>query len=214
VPFVSPVSVQPAGVALLQVVPPGLAVAEYPVTAVPPSLTGAVQVAASWPSPAVSTTAVGAPGTPVQKLPDVVEVDDVQFPSLAFTTGVTWALVVRSMVSPATPVARVLTPSLTSYVSPAGAPGAADAVQVTRHVVGPTREALTLAGAYADSDPLDSGREPADAEVVNAAQTTPPEMPSAQRAPNDSTRERRRRARRRSTRRPPSAFRDAAPGVR
>lgn len=74
---------QPADVALAQVVPPGAAVAAYPVIALPPSLAGAVQVTATCPSPAVSATPVGAPGTPVQKLPEVVEVDEVQLPSRA-----------------------------------------------------------------------------------------------------------------------------------
>jgi hypothetical protein len=148
----------------------------------------------------------------VQKVPEVVEVLDVQFPRRARTTGVICAFVVRSVVRPDTPVARVLTPSLTSYVRPVGAPGVADAVQVTRQVVGPTRDALTLAGAYGDRDRLDTAREPGDVEVVKAAQTTPPEIPSAHRAPMDSFRVRRRSARR-SARRPPSAIRVAARGA-
>jgi hypothetical protein len=113
VPFVRPVIVQPV-LALPQLAEPGLAEAVYPVMAAPPFEAGATQATASWPSPAVSVAAVGAPGSPAQKLPDVVEVAEVQFASRAFTTGVSCALVVTSVVRPETPVASVLTPSDTS----------------------------------------------------------------------------------------------------
>ena len=62
VPFVSPVIVQPR-VVVVQVAPPGLAVAVYPVIGLPPVDDGALHARATWPLPEVGVRPVGAPGT-------------------------------------------------------------------------------------------------------------------------------------------------------
>jgi hypothetical protein len=64
VPFVSPVTVHDV-VAVVQVAPPGEAVAVYEVIAFPPFDAGAVHDSGTWPfCPLVAVTAVGAPGGP------------------------------------------------------------------------------------------------------------------------------------------------------
>jgi hypothetical protein len=141
------VIVQPV-VAVEHVAPPGDAVAVYDVIADPPFDAGAVHETAACAFPGVADTPVGAPGTTTpapQALPVRVAVE-VQVPERARTCGVTFALVDRSTVSPFTAVASVVVPSVTSYVSPAGGSGLADAVQVTRHVDPSTRVTATDAG--------------------------------------------------------------------
>jgi hypothetical protein len=147
VPLARPVIVQPV-VADEQVDPPGLAVAVYPVIGEPPFDAGALHVTASCAFPGVSATPVGAPGTLPQADDEVVAVADVQDPTRALTCGVIPAAVETSTVRPLTLVASVDVPSPTSYRRVDGAPGAADAVQVTRHVAASSRVALTDAGTY------------------------------------------------------------------
>ena len=48
---------------VVQVAPPGEAVAVYEVTAEPPSEAGALHVTVAWPLPAIAATAAGAAGT-------------------------------------------------------------------------------------------------------------------------------------------------------
>ena len=47
---------------MVQVAPPGEAVAVYALTAEPPLEAGALHVTMAWPLPAIAVTAVGAPG--------------------------------------------------------------------------------------------------------------------------------------------------------
>jgi hypothetical protein len=143
--LVRPVIVQLVPVDV-QVPPPGLAVAVYPVTGEPPVAAGAVHEAASWVFPGVSVTPVGAPGALPQGPEEVVAVAEVQEPTRAFTCGVIPAPVARSTVEPATLLASVVVPSPTSYRRPAGGFAVADAVQLTRQVDASRRVALTVAG--------------------------------------------------------------------
>ena len=61
--MVRPVMVQESGPTVVQVFPPGLAVAAYAVMADPPFEAAAVQPTATWVLPGVAVTVVGAPGT-------------------------------------------------------------------------------------------------------------------------------------------------------
>src|SRR5438093_1420041 len=73
----------------LPVAPPGEAVTRYPVTALPPSEAGAVQVKPTWPLPGVPMSAVGAPGRVRGTMP-VVDADSGLLPSMlvAWTVNV------------------------------------------------------------------------------------------------------------------------------
>jgi hypothetical protein len=63
VPFASPVTVAVVAVPVADAVcPPGAAVTVYPVIALPPFDTGAVQLTVACAAPAVAVTAVGGPG--------------------------------------------------------------------------------------------------------------------------------------------------------
>ena len=63
-PFTKPVTVQLVAVVVEHVKPPGVAVTTYPLTAAPPSDTGAVQETTDWPlAPFEADTDVGDPGT-------------------------------------------------------------------------------------------------------------------------------------------------------
>ena len=65
-PTVQPVPLPPA----VQVAPPGLAVAVYPVIALPPLDDGADHPRATWPLPAVAPVRIGAPGAAVAGVAD------------------------------------------------------------------------------------------------------------------------------------------------
>ena len=62
VPLVRPVTVQLVAVVQVLVPPVGLEVTAYPVMALPPLLTGAVQDTTACPLPGAAVTSVGAPG--------------------------------------------------------------------------------------------------------------------------------------------------------
>lgn len=122
----------------------GEIVAVYEAT-VPPLPAGAVHDADTAPSEGVSVSAPGASGDPLHAAVAAVETDDTQLFSRAFTAGVTAvAGTVTDAEVPATPVATVDVPSVTSYVSPDGSPDAG--VQDTRQVVAAVREAVTAVG--------------------------------------------------------------------
>jgi len=63
VPLVRPVTAHVVAPPVLQVAPPGLAVAVYPVMALPPLEAGADHASDTWPLLGVAEFRVGAPGT-------------------------------------------------------------------------------------------------------------------------------------------------------
>jgi hypothetical protein len=62
-PFARPEIVQPSDPPVEHVAPPGLAVAVYPVIALPPSDAGADHDSEAWAFPGVAVLRAGAPGT-------------------------------------------------------------------------------------------------------------------------------------------------------
>ncbi|MGB7962837.1 MAG: hypothetical protein WCF12_07760 [Propionicimonas sp.] len=62
-PFSRSPTVQEVSPVVVHVMPPGLAIAAYPVIGAPPSDTGGVQVTSAEALPAAALTPVGAPGT-------------------------------------------------------------------------------------------------------------------------------------------------------
>jgi hypothetical protein len=63
-PLFTPVTVQVKAPVVVQMAPPGVAVAEYPVMVKPPLVNGAVHDITTWALPGVAMTPVGALGTP------------------------------------------------------------------------------------------------------------------------------------------------------
>jgi hypothetical protein len=82
---VRPVTVQLVVPPVEQVAPPGLAVAVYPVMALPPSEAGALQERLTWASPAVVVSRVGAPGTVAGVADSALDAGPVPTPFVAVT---------------------------------------------------------------------------------------------------------------------------------